>query len=409
MATNARAIAVIDPVAVAGPYGEEGRAMGFSMIAVLTQEFTVPYVIQTFQPHCYDEIHRHRSVAETVAFLRDRKVAAVVPGTQTCLDLVDVFADSLGLIGNPVESIKARAHKRVMKEYWTKHGVACAAFHESDDVRSILAWAEEQGYPVVLKPNASSGASHVYVCTDERDVAKAFDVITSSPDLYSNRFTTVLAEEYLDGDEYFMNLLHNGSDHGELISVARYEKLHRDGHPSIYRNFRSLPLDDPTALETLPYIQAVNSAVGVRYGINDTEYKLTSRGPRAIEINNRLPGASTPLMIQKCSGLNTFQENIRIFLGEYEPPPAYEFHRHYNVCCLINPRAGRVVGYEGLEDVRRLASFDSERMIAEPGQPWPVTEDMATAWGLVRLVHEDRDQLDRDAEAVHEIMRLVVD
>jgi biotin carboxylase len=407
--TNTRTVAVIDPVAMAGPYGEEGVAMGFAMIAVLTQEFNSPYVAQTFRPDCYAEIYRHRSTADTIAFLRDRKVVAVVPGTQTALDLVDIIADALGVIGNPVANLRARMDKRVMKEHWTRAGIACAAFLESSDPRAIQEWAEARGYPVVLKPTTSTGASHVYVCADERDVMRAFAVITSSADVYDRRFHTVLAEEYVDGDEYFMNLLHDGSGSGELISFARYEKVQRDGHPSIYRNFRSLPLDDSQALESLPYIQAANAAVGVRYGINDTEYMLTSRGPRAIEINNRLPGASTPQMIQICSGLNTYRTNIQIFLGEYDSPAAYHFHRHYNVCCLINHTAGRVSGYAGLTEVRRLPSFDSARMIAEPGRHWPVTEDMASSWGLVRLVHEDADQLERDAEAVHALMRLIVD
>ena len=48
-------------------------------------------------------------------------------------------------------------------------------------------------------------------------------------------------------------------------------------------------------------------------------------------------------------------------------------------------------------------------MIAEPGDYWPVTEDMATSWGLVRLVHEDQAQLALDAEAAHRLMRLLVD
>ncbi|WP_438493932.1 ATP-grasp domain-containing protein [Streptomyces asiaticus] len=402
-------IAVVDPVAVAIPYGREAAAMGLSAIAVLTQEFRTPYVVDSFDPHVYRQVHRLESIADTIAYLKHRRVAAVVPGTQTALDVVDVLADGLRLIGNPVESVRARADKRTMKEYWQAHSVPCAAFLESDDLRSVLAWAESIGYPVVLKPSASSGSSHVFVCTDEREVAAAFQVITTRPDLYHRRFATVLAEEYLDGDEYFMNLLHDGEKDPPLVSLARYEKIQRDGHASIYRNVTSMPLDDALAIEVLPYIRAANAAVDVRFGINDTEFKMTSRGPRAVEINNRLPGASTPLMIQKCSGLNTFQENIRIFMGQYTRLDTYAFRRHYCVCCLINDSHGHVIGHSGEEDVRRLPSFDGMRLIAAAGRPWPATRDLTTAWGLVRLVHEDRDQLARDAEAVHGLMRLIVE
>lgn len=402
-------LAIVDPVAMGASYGAEVTAMGARPVAVMTQEFHTPYVADAFQADLFDEVYRHRTLADTLSFLKDRKVAGIIPGTQTALDVVDVFAQGLGVLGNPVESIAARSNKRIMKEYWKAHGVPCADFLDSGSLTEVLDWAAATGYPVVLKPNASSGASHVYVCTDEREVAEAFRVITSSPDMYDRRFSTVLVEEYLDGDEFFMNLLHDGSADSPMVSVARYEKLQRDGHASIYRNFKSLPLDDPLALSVLPHIRAANECVGVRYGINDTEFKMTSRGPRMIEINNRLPGASTPQMIEKCSGLNTYQANVRIFLGEYVRQPEYRFDRHYCVCCLINDRPGRVTGYAGEEEVRKLASFDGSRMIARVGSHWPATRDMTTTWGLIRLVHEDREQLDRDAETVHGLMRLLVE
>jgi hypothetical protein len=159
-----------------------------------------------------------------------------------------------------------------------------------------------------------------------------------------------------------------------------------------------------------PQIKAANTALGVRFGINDTEFKMTSRGLRVIEVNNRLPGAGTPRMIHKCSGLNCYQETVRLYLGQ-RPGPSddYRFIRHYCVCCLINDRAGRVVGYEGVKEVTSLPSFDDIRFIADLEADWPVTRDLASAWGLVWLVNEDQAELDRDAEAVHALLRLRVE
>ncbi|MGW4467826.1 ATP-grasp domain-containing protein [Micromonospora sp. NPDC004704] len=402
------AIAVIDPVAAAGPYGGEGTALGFRVICVLTQEYRTPYITQTFDPADFSEVYQHSSIDETVAFLKGRGVVAVVPGAPPSLKIVDVLAESLGLIGNPTESLEARRNKRVMKEYWTRHGVPCAAFHESGDLESIISWADGHRYPVVLKPNASVGGVHVFVCANRQEVVDAFNVIVSQADPYHQRFSTVLAEEYLDGDEYFMDLAHAGDGEAVPIAFAKYEKIQRDGNASIYRNMFSLPLDDPIALAALPYVRSVNDALDVRYGINDTEFKMTSRGLRVVEVNNRLPGASVPLMIQKCSGLNVFQENIRIFVDGRRTSGDHHFERHYNICCLINDEPGVVQSYAGLEGVRELPSYDGERMIAPQGVHWPVTRDLDGCWGLIRLVHEDREQLFRDAEAVHGMMRLLV-
>jgi biotin carboxylase len=303
----------------------------------------------------------------------------------------------------------ARFNKRIMKEQWAAHGVPCADWFESGDLESVLFWVRRRGFPVVLKPNASTGSCHVFVCSDERAVTAAFTTITTEPDADGNHYKTALIEEYLDGDEYFLNLLHDGTGNSSIISLARYDKLQRDGRASIYRNIRSMALDDPLAQEVLPLARAANLALGVQTGINDLEFKMTSRGFRAIEINNRLPGAGTPLMIHKCSGLNCYQESVRLYLGEYvRPSSQYRFLRHYCVCCLINDRAGRVLGYSGIEQVSELSSFENMRLIAQPEADWPVTHDLTSAWGLVWLVNEDQQQLDSDAAAVHELMQLRV-
>ena len=52
--------------------------------------------------------------------------------------------------------------------------------------------------------------------------------------------------------------------------------------------------------------------------------------------------------------------------------------------------------------------IEGMRLLAQVGAHWPATYDLASAWGIVRLVHEDPAQLDRDAEAVHGLMRLRV-
>jgi biotin carboxylase len=409
-ASRQQTVAVVDPVAAGAPYGGEIRAMGLSPIGILTCDFLDPYTAQSLRRQDFAEIYRHRTTEETVSFLKDHEVTAVIPGDQLALKWSDLFAHSLGVLGNPVQSLEARFNKRIMKEHWFAHGVPCANWFESGDLQAILSWVERQGLPVVLKPNASTGSCHVFKCTDEREVASAFDVITNKPDADGNRYDTVLAEEYLDGDEYFMNLLHDGDGESRIVSMARYEKIQRDGRASIYRNIRSMALTDPLAREVLPQIRAANAAVGVRVGINDTEFKMTSRGLRIIEINNRLPGAGTPRMIHKCSGLNCYRETVKLYLGQHpKPSDSYEFIKHYCVCCLINDHAGRVVGYEGAEEVAALSSFDDIRFIAEVGADWPVTIDLASAWGLVWLVNENQAQLDRDIEIVHSRLRLRIE
>lgn len=404
-----RVVAVVDPVAAGGPYGTEIAAMGLSAVGVLTRDFGDPYTAQSLRRNDFLAIHRHADLDETIRFLRDHEVVAVVPGDQMALEWSDLLASRVGVPGNPVESMTARYNKRIMKERWTASNVPCADWIESDDLAVVQSWVAERGFPVVLKPNASTGSCHVFMCGNAEEVATAFGVITTNPDVDGTCYDAALVEEYLDGDEYFMNLLHHDGE-SRPVSMARYEKLQRDGRASIYRTIRSMPIDDPLAVRVLPQVQAANTALGVRLGINDTEFKMTSRGFRVIEINNRLPGAGTPLMIDRCSGLNCYRTAVELFMGEYDGDRSdFSFARHYSVCCLINDRAGTVVDYTGIDEVRALSSFVDMRLIAEVGAHWPVTTDLASAWGLVWLVNDDTDRLDADTATVHELLGLRVD
>jgi|HubBroStandDraft_1064217.scaffolds.fasta_scaffold02564_4 biotin carboxylase len=408
-ALRQQVVAVVDPVASGAPYGAEIRAMGLTPIGVLTCDFQDAYTAQTLRRQDFAEIYRHQATQQTVAFLKSREVAAIIPGDHLALEWSDLFAHLLGVPGNPVESMAARFNKRIMKDQWSAHGVPCADWLESADLGTVLSWVRRQGLPVVLKPNSSTGSCHVFKCTNEREVASAFEVIINKPDLDGHHYDTVLVEEYLDGDEYWMNLLHGGEGESPIVSMGRYDKIQRGGRASIYKNMWSMALDNPVAVEVLPQIRAANTALGVRIGINDTEFKMTSRGLRIIEVNNRLPGGGTARMIDKCSGLNCYQENVRLYLGQRpQTCTDYRFVRHYCVCCLINDRAGLVAGYEGLDEVAGLPSFDDIRLIADVGVDWPVTIDLASAWALVWLVNEDLTQLDADVEAVHALMRLRV-
>jgi biotin carboxylase len=401
-------IAVVDPCRAAARFGSEARRLGLAPYAILSSGDLPHYHLNTFRPADFEEVHRHSDLESTVRWLKERKVRAVVPGAQLGLRLADQLADRLDLPGNPLASAPARLDKALMKQRLREQGIPCAAFTEGDQLRELQRWSEAHGYPVVAKPPEGAGTRGVRVCHDPRQLAAAFAQIMDLPALFHGAHRRVVVEEYLDGDEYFMDLVHDGDRH-QVIACARYEKIQTEDSAGIYRNIFSLPLDAPEVEEAYGYVRRVSAALDVRLGVSDVEYKLTSKGPRFIELNNRLPGAMVPDMIQRCTGFNCYAEDLRLFLGE--PAPAavpVRYHRHYCVCCLISEGSGELAAVEGLRQVRRLASLDGVHIYQKVGEPIERTTDLTSTWGLVTLIHEDRQVLRHDADLVHRTLRPVI-
>ena len=82
--------------------------------------------------------------------------------------------------------------KSKMKEYYAKAGIPTARYHLVDDIVSSKAFANEVGYPVVVKPDNGVGASSTYRLHDDSEVDYFFATKDNS-DQY-------IMEEFVDGE-----------------------------------------------------------------------------------------------------------------------------------------------------------------------------------------------------------------
>jgi biotin carboxylase len=402
-----RVVAVVDPVGPGGAFGAHARAFGTEAIAVFTQRFDDPYLRMTFNPADYAAVLEHRSVATTTRILRQRNVSAVVAAYQTSMVTADLIAQQLAVPANPTASSDARTNKTAMKQAWTSKGIACANWVQASSTAEAATWSARNGFPVVVKPESSAGGFNVFVCHTPAEVEDAYRLVSTQPQPFGPATSSVLVEEFLDGDEYFVDLVHSPNlAHPQVLCLARYDKIQRGNKASVCRGFRSIGLDSPELQPVIDYVIEANQALDVRVGVNDTEFKLTSKGARVIEVNNRLPGALTPQMIHACTGVSPYAEAIAVHSGR-NPNGPYTYQRNFAVCCLINPQAGRVADIVGLDQIRRLRSYHSSKLVVKRGQLAPETVDLFSAWGLVCLVHEDDDQLSSDIELVHSTAKLL--
>ena len=127
---------------------------------------------------------------------REYGVTHVVAPHERDLERAAVLREILGLPGQRIETVLPFRDKSLMKELAAAAGVRVAAYREMETATDIVAFADEHGFPVVLKPRDSAGSVglHILHSREELDTYLAEDF-----DLYGPDLPNLIAEEYVPG------------------------------------------------------------------------------------------------------------------------------------------------------------------------------------------------------------------
>jgi len=406
--TDFRAILVVDPVSSSVHYGSAIQAKGYRAIALISVK-NLPIGLRRLQNlGGFQHIIYAEDVNTVVDMLSRFKVCAVVPGSDIGICLADKISTYYGLVGNFIETSLSRTDKAYQRNMLISRSVRVGWGFEVGINSFDYERLKFLKYPVVVKPCRGTGSKNVKVCETIDEVSKSISSIRTNHEAVSDEERRALIEEYLDGEEYFAVVANFGAAGGkQLLCFATYEKLMRQRSPSVYKNIRSLPLEDPKAHLAFRYVKTVNDALDVAWGINDIELKIGVDGPLLIEQNGRLPGALVPKLLEICTGIDCYDLGLDIYLRErVSPIDSLVFQKHFCICCLVSERSGVVEEIIGLEEVKGLESFCMMSLQVEVGDHVDLTLDFLTSWGMVFLIHESLDVLQAESELVHKSLSL---
>ncbi|BBH45426.1 ATP-grasp domain-containing protein [Pseudomonas sp. KU43P] len=402
------AIVIVDPVSSARHYGSEIRSKGLIGVALISVAKLSEGLRRLQDLSGFEVVVYAGSFELAVCRLAEYEICAVIPGSDLGLGLSDMLNYHYGLVGNPVISLKSRMCKLELKKTLEYKNVP--ATHSIEVSLKSIERSQDQNFnfPLVVKPSQGTGSKNVKVCKNLAELSLAISNIEGNHDFHVDGEVVALAEEYIEGIEYFVVTANLGKNENKIfLCFAKYEKIECSGNLSIYKNIMSLPLSGDNAQLAFSYACDVNEAIELDYGINDIELKIGPKGVLIIEQNGRLPGADVPRMIELCSGFNCYDFNLDIYLGKkFQHTATPRFNKHFCICCLISTAPGEVKSISGVELVSQLSSFNSMNLFVSTGQRVEVTRDFLSSWGMVYLVHENRELLAEHAELVHQLLRL---
>jgi biotin carboxylase len=269
------------------------------MLARIAEEYDLVLVSPTEvtweKPYIVDHVvvdaaETQGFVDASLRFAERYPVVGVFTYYEWCVEIAARVGELLGLPQcTPASATRCR-DKWESREAFRRHGVPSARSVLVADGEAAKRAALLIGYPVVVKPRAQSASLGVSLAADERELVAAFERAHSSP---SNgdweHQHGVLVEEYLDGDEISVDGVVSGGRFQAAIFARKVL-----GYPPFFEELGHVVAEPedvvPDARQVREIIRAAHEALGVDNAVTHTELRLTSTGPKVVEVNGRSGG-----------------------------------------------------------------------------------------------------------------------
>lgn len=358
-----------------------------------------------------DVIDFHGSFEEVLASLDTYQVAHVVPGLESSVGVADHLAHRLGLpTGNGIELTSAKREKASMVDVVRNAGIRHARSAQVATAAEAHAFAGAGGgYPIVLKPLRGAATLGVEIVHSVAEAEAYFARRLGTSDMWGNVNETFLAQEFLSGEEYMVDMI-SARGHHRAIEVWRADKSVVEG-TRIYDLSALIAPEDPVWRELTDYVTTVLDAFGIGWGPTHTEVMLTETGPVLIELGARLHGGIAPAITLPVYGSNlalltaTAYTAPDHFLAATERPLP---HRATLAQVALHcPRDGVLTAEPDVHEVRELPSYHSMRLRGAIG-PVRKTRDLVSSFGSVYLAHPDAAQVHEDYQQIRDLEKNVL-
>ena len=250
--------------------------------------------------------------------------------------------------GTSYETVNRCRDKVIMKTFLKEHGIPSAAHRGVETPNEARQFANDIGYPVILKPRDGAGSAGTYRIDDDNELEKVIAELGMH-----QRPTPVVMEEFVVGHEGFYDTL---TVNGQIVMdfVSHYYPnvlpAMRDphAHAMILTTNR---VNLPSYGELRALGSKVITALDIPTAATHMEWFYGPKGLRFSEIGARPPGVNFWDVYCAANDIDLYQEWARaVCFGDVHAQPS----RRYTAGLLsIRPTAqGTVKGYTGVDEVQ---------------------------------------------------------
>jgi biotin carboxylase len=286
-----------------------------------------------------------------------------------------------------------------MKDVLRAHGLPVARHALARSAADAFAFAEEVGYPLVVKPPEGAGAKATFRVDDEaalREATALFRPDASAP---------LLVEEFVTDEEHSFDAANVGR-RTVWSSVSKYLPAPLD----VLRNpwiqwcvLRPREQDDPRWDAIKDVAVRALAALGMDTGVSHMEwFRRRDGSPCISEVGARPPGAQFCTLLSHAHGVDFYRAWARLVVFEELdlPTPAYAAGAAY----LRGQGTGRVRAIRGLDEAQKeVGDLVVEARLPREGQASSGTYE---GEGYVILRHPDTATVERALRRLVSLVRV---
>lgn len=321
----------------------------------------------------------------------DGQIVAVTSSSEYFVATAAELAGSLGLPHPDPAAVRACRDKASQRRALRAAGLAGPDFASATHPDAAAEAAQRIGLPVVIKPTAGSGSIGVRRCADAGQVRAAADAILRGTLAGLPAQRTVLVEQYLDGPEFSVETLDE-----QVVGVTAKHLGSEPYFVEIGHDFPA-PITDERRLSIGEAALSALRALGLGWGPAHVELRLTSAGPRIVEVNPRLAGGMIPRMVEAATGIDLIGHAVARAAGRDEPVLSTRAAAA-SIRFLVAASSGWLAAVSGLDAARQQPGVIEVALTGQLGQDVVLRHSFQDRLGYVIASGEDGQVAARAAD-----------
>ena len=262
-------------------------------------------------------------IAAIVALAKERRVDLVAIGPEAALvaGLVDALEEAgVPAFGPSAAAAELEGSKAFAKELMKEAGVPTAGYALLGSREEAVEELGRTSYPTVLKADGLAAGKGVIICASEAEALAAVDVFFTERRFGS---TTVVLEEFLEGEELSLLALCDGDNVVPLAPAQDYKRIFDgDEGPNTGGMGSYSPVPGFGAAEVEEIVEGVHRPIvaamarrGIPFhGILYAGLMIGADGPKVLEFNTRFGDPETQAVLPRMRS-----DLVDLFLAAREP------------------------------------------------------------------------------------------
>ncbi|MFP7487742.1 ATP-grasp domain-containing protein [Priestia filamentosa] len=321
-----------------------------------------------------------------------KDIDALIPATDFASHITAKVAEELGVKNVTYNAAFLARNKDYAREVYKNHNVPSAKFKKVQSYDEALRAAEIIGFPVVLKPTNAASSQNVFFIKDKESLHQAMKKIHKFKYTYMdfNVRDEYLIEEYLDGNEFSVELfLLNGKP---LLSVVTEKKT--SDLPYFVETMHVLPapINEDLKEQIIETALKALNAIGLINGPSHVEIKVTSDGPKIIEVNGRPGGDNISSDLLKLSlGVDIFENTVN-----YYTDSPIDLSSKYNkgsaIAYLTSEEEGELLEVVGDKEILQHKNLSRLEITCSPGDYIVIPQSSDDRLGYIITVADTSEE-----------------